>query len=180
MPDRRPLWTVVGLLALASLLLWLSSLMTWSWSQRSDPLAGVVTTRLTGAERETALVPLALLALALIAAVVATGGVVRRVVGVVVGLVGVGTVWMGFDGANEIFTRHPAGYPAVTIAAGHGVALLAGLAVTLAGVLLVRSGHRMPRLGGRYQAPAQAKKAADPDRELWQALDSGSDPTAGQ
>jgi hypothetical protein len=38
----------------------------------------------------------------------------------------------------------------------------------------------MPRLGARYQAPAQAKKAADPDRDLWQALDSGSDPTANQ
>jgi uncharacterized membrane protein (TIGR02234 family) len=180
MSDRRPLWTVVGLLALASLLLWLSSLMTWSWTQRTDPLAGVVTTRLTGSQAATALVPLALLALAMIAAVVATGGLLRRIAGGVVFLVGVGTVWVGFGNAAEVFAAHPAGYPTVTIVAGHGIAVLAGLAVTLAGVLLVRSGHRMPRLGARYQAPAQAKRAADPDRDLWQALDSGSDPTASQ
>lgn len=170
----------MGLLALASALLWLSSLMTWSWTQHSDPLAGVVTTRLTGSQRETALVPLALLALALIAAVVATGGLARRIAGGVVFLVGVGTVWISFDDAGQVFTAHPAGYPAATVAAGHGIALLAGIAVTLAGLLLVRSGHRMPRLGARYQAPAQAKAAADPDRELWQALDAGSDPTANQ
>ena len=94
MPERRPLWTVVGLLALAALLLWVSSLMTWSWTQHSDPLTGVVTTKLNGSEREAALVPLALLALALIAAVVATGGLVRRIAGGVVFLVGVGTVWL--------------------------------------------------------------------------------------
>lgn len=179
MPDRRPLWTVVGLLALAALLLWVSSLMTWSWTQHSDPLTGVVTTRLTGSERETALIPLSLLSLALIAAVVATGGLVRRIAGGVVVGVGVGVIWLAFDGVDEVFATHPNAYPFVTIAVGHGLALLAGLAVTLAGVLLVRAGHRMPRLGGRYQAPAQAKRAPDPERELWQALDSGSDPTAG-
>lgn len=170
----------MGLLALASLLLWVSSLMTWSWTRHNDPLAGVVTTKLTGAERETGLVPLALVALALIAAVVATGGLLRRIAGGVVLLVGVGTVWLAFDGIGEVFATHPAAYPLVTIAAGHGVAALAGLAVTLAGVLLVRSGHRMPRLGAKYQAPAQARRVADPDRELWQALDAGSDPTASQ
>ncbi|GAA3435776.1 Trp biosynthesis-associated membrane protein [Kutzneria kofuensis] len=180
MSDRRPLWTVVGLLALASLLLWASSLMTWSWTQHSDPLAGVVTTKLTGSEREAALVPLALLSLALIAAVVATGGLVRRIAGGVVFLVGVWTVWLAFDGANEVFSTHPDAYPFATIAAGHGIAVLAGLAVTLAGVLLVRSGHRMPRLGAKYQAPSQARRVSDPDRELWQALDAGSDPTASQ
>jgi uncharacterized membrane protein (TIGR02234 family) len=180
MSERRPLWTVVGLLALAALLLWVSSLMTWSWTQHSDPLTGVVTTKLNGSEREAALVPLALLALALIAAVVATGGLVRRIAGGVVFLVGVGTVWLAFDGVGEIFAQHPAAYPFATISAGHGVAVLAGLAVTLAGVLLVRSGHRMPRLGAKYQAPAQARRVSDPDRELWQQLDAGSDPTASQ
>lgn len=170
----------MGLLALAALLLWVSSLMTWSWTQHSDPLTGVVTSRLTGSEREAALIPLSLLSLASIAAVVATGGLVRRIAGGVVFLVGVGTVWLAFDGAHEVFDTHPSAYPFVTIVSGHGLAALAGLTVTLAGVLLVRSGHRMPRLGGRYQAPAQAKRAADPDQELWRALDSGSDPTASQ
>jgi uncharacterized membrane protein (TIGR02234 family) len=180
MSERRPLWTVVGLLALASLLLWVSSLMTWSWAQHNDPLSGLVTTKLTGSERETGLVPLALVSLALIAAVVATGGLVRRIAGGVVFLVGVGTIWLAFDGAGEVFDAHPSAYPFVTIAAGHGLAALAGLAVTLAGVLLVRSGHRMPRLGAKYQAPSQARRVADPDRELWQSLDAGSDPTANQ
>jgi Tryptophan-associated transmembrane protein (Trp_oprn_chp) len=180
MSERRPLWTVVGPLALASALLWLSSLMTWSWSRHSQPLTGVVTTKLTGSQAETALVPLALLSLALIAAVVATGGRLRQGVGVVVTLVGLGTVLVAVDGVAEPFGGHPAGYPTVTVIAAHVLALVAALAVVLAGALLVRSGHRMPGLGGEYRSPARAKRVSDPDRELWQALDAGTDPTANQ
>lgn len=180
MSERRPLWTVVGLLALASALLWLSSLMTWSWSQHSQPLTGVVTTKLTGAQAETALVPLALASLALIAAVVATGGRLRQVVGVVVALVGLGTVWVAVDGVSEPFGGHPSGYPTVTVIAAHLLAFVAALAVVVAGAVLARSGHRMPRLGAKYRAPSQARQVSDPDRELWQALDAGTDPTANQ
>jgi hypothetical protein len=35
-------------------------------------------------------------------------------------------------------------------------------------------------MGARYQATAAAKRVADPDKELWSALDQGEDPTAGR
>ncbi|AHI00401.1 Trp biosynthesis-associated membrane protein [Kutzneria albida] len=180
MSERRPLWTVVGLLALASLVLWLSSQMTWTWSQHTDDLRGLVTTKATGDQAETALVPLAVLVLALVAAVVATGGWLRRITGVVVLLSGFGVLWLAANGIGDVLGPHPAGYPAGTVLAAHGLAALAGLAVLAGGTLLVAAGHRMPRLGAKYQSPQAKKPVTDPDRELWQALDSGQDPTARQ
>lgn len=168
---------MVGLLALAALGLWLSSLMTWSWTQHVDDLRGTVTTKNSGAQQESALVPLAVLSLALIAAVVATGGWLRRVFGVVVVASGFGALWLAANGIGEVVGTHPAGYPTLTVIGGHGLAAFAGLLILGAGTTLVITGHRMPRLGARYQAPAQARKVTDPDRELWQALDAGEDPT---
>jgi hypothetical protein len=56
------------------------------------------------------------------------------------------------------------------------VLLGAALAVA-AGVLLVVRGSAMPRLGGGYQTPGAAKRTADPERDLWNALERGDDPT---
>lgn len=145
--QRRPLWIVTALLLGASAALWGSSRLPWA------------------GDAPAALVPLALLALAGIAGVLATSGWARRAVGVVIVLAGVAASWTGVDGGF-----------------GHGfwarlVALLAALALVVAGVVLVRSGHRMPKLGGSYQTPAAARGSETPDKELWRALSEGQDPT---
>jgi hypothetical protein len=147
MSTRRPLWIVTVLLLAAAALLWGASRLPW------------------GKDTPTAPVPLALLALAAIAGVLATSGWARPVVGVLVALAGVAAGWTAFDGG----LAHGVG--------ARVLALVGALVLLGAGALLVRSGHRMPKLGGSYQTPAAARGNETPDKELWRALSEGKDPT---
>lgn len=149
---RRPLWIVVALLLLGAAALWGASGITWDASADR-----------TGAEVVPALTPLALLCLAAIAAAVALGGWARRVLGVVVVLAGAAAAFQGV-GADG---------PPV----GRGLVLVGALLVVAAGALLVVRGSAMPRLGGGYRTPGAAKANADPERDLWNALERGDDPT---
>ncbi|MEV8436666.1 Trp biosynthesis-associated membrane protein [Actinosynnema sp. NPDC051121] len=149
---RRPLWIVVALLLLAAVALWGASAMSWDAS--ADRSGGDVVPALT---------PLALLCLAAIAAVVALSGWVRRVLGVVVLLAGAAAAFQGVDADGPL--------------TGRGLVLLGALLAVAAGVLLVVRGSAMPRLGGGYQTPGAAKRTTDPERELWNALERGDDPT---
>lgn len=155
MNERRPLWIVTGLLLGAAALLWISSMMTWA--------PGV-----TGAS---ALVPLALLALAGIAGVLATSGWARRVVGVLLALAGPAAAWMGLESA---FGQVEIGFTGLL---ARLLAVLAGVAFLGAGALLVSAGHRMPKLGGNYQTPSAAKDNESAEKQLWRALSEGDDPT---
>ncbi|HEX3592744.1 MAG TPA: Trp biosynthesis-associated membrane protein [Pseudonocardiaceae bacterium] len=175
-----PLWTVILLLVLGAVALWVSSRLTWEWSRQLSPLRGTVVATRRGTEVAPALVPIAILAVAAVAAVLAIGGWFRRVVGVLVALAGAGAVWVGVDGLATAFGAHPDGYPVSQVVTGHLLAVLAGLIVVAAGLLVVRNAARMPRLGGSYQTPGAAKRRRDPDAELWQALSEGRDPTAGE
>ncbi|XVV02004.1 Trp biosynthesis-associated membrane protein [Actinosynnema sp. CA-248983] len=152
---RRPLWIVVALLVLGAVALWGSSSMTWG-ATRLEAEA-------TGAQVSPALLPAALLSAAAIAAVVALGGWVRRLVGAVLVLAGVAVG----------FTAVAAGPPVPALL----VALAGTACVVGAGVVLLVRGGAMPRLGGGYQTPGAAKKSADPEREMWNALERGDDPT---
>lgn len=176
------MWTVIALLLLGAAALWLASRLTWSWSRQLTPLRGTVVVTERGSEVAPALVPIAILAVAAVAAVFAIGGWARRVVGALVGLAGVGAVWVGVSGLPAVLGAHPAGYPVSQVVFGHASAVLAGLLVLVAGVLVVRNADRLPRLGGGYQTPsaAAAKRRRDPDTELWQALSEGRDPTANE
>lgn len=115
------------------------------------------------------MIPLALLYLAGIAGVLATSGWPRRVVGVLLALTGFAACWLAVNGAFE----HAQGLW------GRALALLAGVAVVWAGVMLVLSGHRMPKLGASYQTPGAARDAKESsgEKEMWRALEQGKDPT---
>ena len=181
MPDRsgvRLLWTVLALLVLGAGALWLASRLTWSWSRQPTPLRGVQVVSVDGAGVSSALVPLAVLALTAVAAVLAIGGWGRRLVGLLVGVAGLAAVWAGTSGLSAVFGPHPVGYPRLQVLFGHGLAMLAGLLLVVASVLVVRGAARLPRMGAGYQTPSAAKRRRDPDTELWQALSEGHDPTA--
>jgi uncharacterized membrane protein (TIGR02234 family) len=171
---------VIGLLVLGAAGLWLSSRLAWSWSRELTPLRGTVVVTRRGSEVAAALVPLAVVAVAAVAAVLAIGGWWRRVVGVLVGVAGLAAVWFGVRDVGDVFGAHPAGYPLSQVLTGHVVAVLAGLLVLAAGVLVVRHATAMPRMGGGYQTPSAARQRRDPDTELWQALSEGRDPTANE
>ena len=135
----------------------------------------------------------ALVALAGVVAVLATRGVLRRIVGAVLVLSGLGLVWRALAAAGPVGTSrartlvaahhstvdvstvvphvvtHPL-WPALTVACG---ALVAA-----SGALAAWRGHRWVVMSARYEAalPAEtdpAKAAAS----LWTALDRGEDPT---
>jgi hypothetical protein len=154
---------VVLLLLLGALALWGASGLTWATEAVERPGAAATTIARSGSDVAPELVPLAVLCAAAVAAVVALSGWVRSVLGGIVLATGLGAAWVAVAARGSLPPR--------------GLALLGALLVVAAGVLLLVRGRAMPRLGGRYQTPAAAKGSADPDKDLWRALERGDDPT---
>jgi hypothetical protein len=164
---KRPLWIVSGSLAGAALALWGSSRLAWATETRSRPGtdATSVITR-TGADVRP-LVPLAVLALAGIAAAVAIGGWPRRVLGVLLAAAGVTAAAFGF-----VTVPGDTGF-----LWGHALSALGGGLFVVAGVLLMWLADRLPKMGNSYQRTNAEHRSDDPDEEMWRALSLGKDPT---
>jgi uncharacterized membrane protein (TIGR02234 family) len=186
-PARR-LGVTAAALVLAALVLWTSTRLVWVHAGYRSPLRGFVTLTATGGQVKPELVGFALLALAGIAALIASSGWVRRAVGVLLGVEGLWLVWLA---ASWLFGPPPMSLgevtpPAGAVAAGAPVrtaapllALLAGFVLVAAAVAMVRWARSMPGLGSRYAAPATARRSPDRDSAWWRALDEGEDPTSG-
>jgi uncharacterized membrane protein (TIGR02234 family) len=150
----------------------------------------------TGRTVDAAPTAFALVALAGVVAVLATRGVLRRAVGAVLVLSGLGLVWRAVVSASAVGEHRArslvAGHhstvdvssvvPHVTT---HGLwpALTVGCGVLVAasGVLIAWRGHRWVVMSARYEATPVAE--ADPAKAaatLWTALDRGEDPTDRQ
>lgn len=158
---KRPLWIALAALPLAAVALWSSAAVAWGGRLKPRPGTDVpVAVDVPGSEVAPALVPVALLALAGIAGLLALAGLWRRLLGPVLLVAGVYPVWVGL------------GAPAVSW--GSALAVAGGVLLGVAGVVVAVAGHRMPRMGSRYSAPAGGRKA-QPD--LWQSLSDGDDPT---
>ncbi|MFD2418694.1 Trp biosynthesis-associated membrane protein [Amycolatopsis pigmentata] len=172
---KRPLWTVLVALLLGSAALWGASRLVWSAHERDAGVRGIVLDTQTGAQVSSALVPLALLVLAGVAGVIATGGLPRRLLAVVLVGAGIGACWAAVAGAR--FGGYPAGTPVTEIVAGRALAALAGILVIAGGLVTLKYAVTMPRLGARYSVPSVKKPAREEDAELWEALSDGEDPT---
>jgi uncharacterized membrane protein (TIGR02234 family) len=153
---------------------------------------------------------LALVALAGVVAVLATKGLVRRVIGALVALAGVGIMWRSIAaappvgtaraaglvrakhetvGASAVVTQHVASHPGWAVLSAVG-----GLLVLVAGVLVAWHGGRWGAMSARYERPAGSGVEARPehgpediernraraDAALWTALERGDDPTADE
>jgi Tryptophan-associated transmembrane protein (Trp_oprn_chp) len=164
---RRPLWMVAGALAGAAVALWASSRLAWTTELVRHPGTDVTTTISHGGAESKPLVPLAVLALAGVAAAVASTGWPRRVLGAVLGLAGFGAFAMSV-GTSDFF-------PWGRILAGVG-----GVLMMVAAAVLVRFGGRMPRLGTAYRRPDTAAPVEDSDHAMWRALSLGKDPTTDE
>lgn len=200
---RYPVGAIV-LLALAAALMWGSSRLTWVTVSSSDGLTEPRTDELNGSVWFGALTPLALVLLAAIAALLATKGWLRRMVGVLVALVAAVTAVPAFalltgQGATSERAAALAELPGratvteVTTAPLPAVlTLAAAFAAFAAGVLLARMPRESGRLSGKYESPVVRREAATEEvtkrraaddsgqlseRVLWDALDAGTDPT---
>ena len=172
----------------------LISIRTWQTitTPRPAPLHDDVL-RVSGRTLDAAPTALALVALAGVVAVLATRGIVRRAVGGVIALTGVGLIWRAIASSGAVSTRRARTlvgdhHATVTVDAvvPHVAASTAwpvltsvcGALVLVAGVLTAWRGHRWQVMSARYEAPSdpdqQQTRAA---RALWTALDRGEDPT---
>jgi uncharacterized membrane protein (TIGR02234 family) len=153
----------------------------------------------SGRTVDAAVTALAVVALAGVVALLATRGVARRIVGVVVALVGVGMIWraalataaIGATRARALVREHHPGVSLVGAAAPHvstsaiwaALTIACGALVTFAGAWAGLRGNRWSTMSARYESRAAA---ADPDAararaatSMWNALDRGDDPTTG-
>ncbi len=191
--DRRSLGVVCLLLLVGAGTSWISGSLTWFSVELPTATRGTVAASVTGAQIQPTVNAVAAVLLAAVAATVALSGIARRVLGVLVALVGVAAGWTTVariavppTPAELVSARaglntggQPAGTSAVTTSVGPWVAVAAAVLAVSAGVLLVVRERRMARLGARYSAPGSATPPADPDRAAWQELDDGGDPTDG-
>ncbi|MFE3289347.1 TIGR02234 family membrane protein [Rhodococcus sp. NPDC059234] len=190
------------LLAAAALCLWASSRMTWVRVDSFDGLGDARSTALIGGTWAAATTPLALTLLAAIAASFAVRGWALRVVGVLVAAVAVAAaipaVTLLIEGADNDKAGRLAELPAraeVTGTATHPapavLALLGAVFALAAAVALVRKASVSAGLSSKYAAPAARREEASKrgsassgepqsQRELWDALDAGEDPTEEQ
>ncbi|MFK0247366.1 Trp biosynthesis-associated membrane protein [Amycolatopsis azurea] len=176
---KRPLWIAVVGLLLGAVALWGSSQLVWFAEFRDGGVRGTVVYTEIGSTRAIALIPLALLALAGTAGLIATGGWPRRVLGLVLAVAGAAAVWIGV--ADGPVTGFADGLPVAQMLGARGLAVLGGILVAAGGLAAIKGAGRMPRLGAKYSAPGTKKRAAkDPETELWEALSEGEDPTANR
>jgi len=149
----------------------------------------VVPVELSGREAAPLAVALGVLGLAAAAALVATSGVVRRAVGVLLLVAGIAVVVDAIRAGDRFAAlavdTSPGALAEVTTATGWGwLAVGGGVLVTSAGLLTALRGGRWRAMSLRYEAPGAAGgptaggpgTAADPE-VAWRALDRGEDPT---
>ncbi len=192
------------LLVVAAVLLWGASRLTWVHATISDDLRGTRVQDLTGAQWASGLAPLALAALAAVAAVLAVRGWALRAVAVLLLVIGVAAAWPGVQlwtggatggRAAALLDRGSSRVVAEAVPLAALPAVAGAVVLVVAGVLLLRAPVRAGGLSERYQTPAvrrerASRKAteqvgppgAEPDaelaqREIWDALDAGVDPT---
>ncbi|MDR7300506.1 Trp biosynthesis-associated membrane protein [Haloactinomyces albus] len=185
--SRRSLvWSIVLMLA-ASGLLWAASSLVWFQQRYRTPFSGDQAAGIPGGMVRPELVPLALATLAAIAAVLATGGWMRRLIGLLVALEGGLLAWrvtdwlIGSVPIDDIPQAPPGSEPLARSAMnplGPMLMSLGALLLLAVGLLVVLRAGRMPAMGAKYSTPATAKQESrDPDRQWWDALDEGDDPT---
>jgi hypothetical protein len=164
--------TLLACLAGAGLALYA---ITRTWSIQLTPRPGMSDLRdvRTGTDLEPWVTGLAVVALAGTGALLATSGRVRRGLGVVLALAGLGVLVGAIAGRVGLD-------PGAAGARGSFwpvLCALGGLIIVAGGVTAARKGHTWPSMSSRYERKPAREEPAD-HRSAWDALDRGDDPTA--
>ncbi len=184
--NRGLRWTAGCCLAGAALLL-IAASRTWvSYDVAAlAPLPGRQI-HLRGSSLATGIGALGWLGLASVAALAATRGWGRRLVGLVLALSGAGiiavTARLLSDPAAALRRAAPVSSPGpsdISLGGWPWVVLVGGLLLLLAGLAIAALGQRWTAMGTKYDAPGgqRATPVAATEAEVWQALDRGEDPT---
>jgi uncharacterized membrane protein (TIGR02234 family) len=178
-------------LVLAAAALWVASRMTWVDVTSFDGLGQPRTTALSGGSWSTALVPLAVLLLATAVAALAVRGWPLRVLAVLAAITSSGMAYLAISlwVIPDVGVRasHLADAPVADLVGtqrhygGAVITVVAALVTLACAALLLRSATKDKSSATRY-ARRTAVQADEPDdalseRQLWDALDEGSDPT---
>jgi hypothetical protein len=141
----------------------------WSVTVTERPGLSPLRDTTTGTAAEPWVAGLAVVALAGAGALLATRGVVRRVLGVLLVVTGLGVAAGTIAGRAGL----AGGSIAWPVAGAVGGAIIAG-----GGLIAARSGHRWPVMSARYdRTPATTAPEPADTRATWDALDHGVDPT---
>lgn len=180
---RRELIIAVVACAVGAGLALFAATRTWSVEvvSRPAPLPALREAR-TGSALLPWLPAVAAVGLAGTGALLATRGVARRVVGLVLLLVG---VVLGAAGGYGLLGLDRGAAGAVAMA-WPGLTACGGLLAAAGAVATLARGGRWPAMGARYERAAARRagaaepgRSADDPRSLWDALDRGEDPTLG-
>ncbi|MDQ3789686.1 MAG: Trp biosynthesis-associated membrane protein [Actinomycetota bacterium] len=169
---KRPLWMIAVLLLGAAAALWGANELSWIPSEPppppDDPGGGALLSpgKIYEPDRPGFAV-VAWLALASLAGVFAVGGWPRRLLGAIVVVAGGWVCWEAIRtaGTFDLFT-------------GRGLALFGGLLFLAAGALIVVHAATLPTMGARYERANARRRSGDPDKDMWDGLSEGEDPTA--
>jgi uncharacterized membrane protein (TIGR02234 family) len=178
-------------LVLAAAALWVASRMTWVDVTSFDGLGQPKTVALSGGSWSTALVPLAVLLLATAAAALAVRGWPLRVLAVLAALSSAGMAYLAISlwVVRDLGVRasHLADAPVADLLgtqrhSGGAVITVVTAALTLvSAALLLRSATKetsgVARYARRTAVPVDKPADAISERQLWDALDEGRDPT---
>lgn len=115
------------------------------------------------------LTAIALLALAGLAGVFAVGGWPRRILGAILGAAA------GYTGWRAIDVQVEGGF---SLLSGRGFAFLGAILLLVAATLVMAHATRLPTMGARYEAANARARTGDPDKDMWDGLSEGEDPTA--
>lgn len=167
---KRPLWMIAVLLLGAAAALWGANELSWHPAEPLPPAQTDGAVLSPGANYEPghpSFTAVAWLALASLAGVFAVSGWTRRLLGGVIVVAGGWVCWeaIGTEGAFDMLT-------------GRGLALLGGVLFVAAGVLIVLHAAALPTMGARYERANAERRSGDPDKDMWDGLSEGEDPTA--
>lgn len=163
---KRPLWIIAVLLVGTALALWGANQLSWYPDVPAPPRGTVLAPGVAAEPGGPSFTALALLALASLVGMFAVGGWARRALGAIIAVAGGFVCWraVAAPGAWNLFT-------------GRGIALLGGVLFLAAGLLIVRYATRLPTMGARYQRANAERRSGDPDKDMWDHLSHGEDPT---
>jgi uncharacterized membrane protein (TIGR02234 family) len=171
------------------LLLLLAAGRAWGSATLRAATGARVHVSVTGTAVTPALPALGLALLVLAVAVLATRGLLRRVLGAVAALAGTAAAVLAATshrGVEQALAGRAFGVARTAVGVGVSpwqvVAVVAAVVAAAGGAATLLHGHRWTSMGRRYEAPAPAPASPDPaadDASTWAALDRGEDPTVG-